>query len=61
VDAAFSKGFFSSIKQPELEFIYLFVYDLFNDALRNSDYLASNDLMTVSNDLERMQKEAVAG
>jgi hypothetical protein len=40
------------------QFIYLFIYSLFNDAFSVSDYIASNERMLVNNELERMWKEA---
>jgi hypothetical protein len=35
------------------------VFSLFNDALSISYYIASNDRMTVNNEVERMGQEAV--
>jgi hypothetical protein len=37
----------------------IFIYHLFNDAFSISDYIASNEGMIVTNELERMCKEAV--
>jgi hypothetical protein len=34
------------LRDPDIEVaIYLFVYDLFNDSVSRSDYIASNDRM----------------
>jgi hypothetical protein len=37
----------------------LFIYSLFNDSFSISYYIASNEMMIVNNELERMWKEAV--
>jgi hypothetical protein len=34
-------------------FIYFFTYNLFNDAFISSDYIVSNDRMTVNNELDK--------
>jgi hypothetical protein len=39
-------------------YIYLFFYDVFNNAFSNLDYIESNGRMIVNNELERMRKEA---
>jgi hypothetical protein len=36
-----------------------FIYSLFNDAFSVSDFIASNEMIMVNNELERMWKEAV--
>jgi hypothetical protein len=46
------------ITECAFEFI-LFIYNLFNDAFSSTDYILSNERMTVNNELERMWKEAV--
>jgi hypothetical protein len=40
-------------------FIYLFIYSLFNDAVVNSDYMTSNNWVTMNNEFERIWKVAV--
>jgi hypothetical protein len=37
--------------------IYLFIYSLSIDAVTNTDYVTSNELMIVNNELEKMWKE----
>jgi hypothetical protein len=36
-----------------------FIYTLFNDTFKSSDYIAPNERKTVNNELEKLQKEVV--
>jgi hypothetical protein len=37
------------------------MYDVYNDTVSNSDYMAPNDRMIVNNGLEKMWKEGFPG
>jgi len=42
-----------------MHFFILFICNLFNDAARNSDYVASCDSVGINTELERMWKDAI--